>query len=241
MEKYFPESRFGGFTDIDGTLAFYLRVNELVKPSSRMVDFGCGRGAYAEDAVRVRREARIFKGKAARVIGIDVDPMAGENPFLDEFHLLSSEIWPVDSDSVDLCLADMVLEHLENPHVFFSEVKRVLKNGGMLCIRTSNAWSYISLVAKLIPNRLHADVLARVQNNRHAQDVFPTLYRCNSIPVIKKYLERFGFNKYVVYGYEAEPSYLAFSSFAYRLGKMYGKITPSWLKSSIICFAELQK
>lgn len=241
MDKFFPESRFGGFTDIDGTLAFYLRVNELTGPSTCMVDFGCGRGAYLDDAVRVRREARIFKGKAARVIGIDVDPNAGENPFLDEFHLLSSQIWPLDSDSADLCLADMVLEHLENPGDFFSEARRILKSGGRLCIRTSNAWSYTSLAAKLIPNRLHAHVLARVQQNRRAEDVFPTLYRCNSIPAIKKSLKMFGFNKYVVYGYEAEPSYLSFSSLAYRLGKAYGKITPAWSKSSIFCFAELQK
>ena len=29
MERFYPESRFGGFTDLGGTVAFYLRVNAL--------------------------------------------------------------------------------------------------------------------------------------------------------------------------------------------------------------------
>jgi len=30
METFYPESRFGGFTQIDGTVAFYSRVQALV-------------------------------------------------------------------------------------------------------------------------------------------------------------------------------------------------------------------
>ena len=52
-ERFYPESRFGGFTDIDGTVVFYLRVNSLINASSTVLDFGCGRGAYDEDTVRV--------------------------------------------------------------------------------------------------------------------------------------------------------------------------------------------
>src|SRR5438093_943558 len=41
---YYPESRFGGFTGVDGTLAFYIRVNSLIDSSSVVLDVGCGRG-----------------------------------------------------------------------------------------------------------------------------------------------------------------------------------------------------
>ena len=40
IQRFYPESRFGGFTDIDGTVAFYSRVNALVKPLYVVVDFG---------------------------------------------------------------------------------------------------------------------------------------------------------------------------------------------------------
>lgn len=47
-ERFYPEARFGGFTDIDGTIAFFNRVNSLIETSSVVLDVGCGRGAYAE-------------------------------------------------------------------------------------------------------------------------------------------------------------------------------------------------
>jgi len=30
IDKHYPESRFGGFSDIDGTVTFYSRVNALL-------------------------------------------------------------------------------------------------------------------------------------------------------------------------------------------------------------------
>ena len=95
-ETFYPESRFGGFTDIDGTIAFYLRIAALLEPSFVVLDFGCGRGAYVEDPCPVRRQLRIFQGRVQRVIGIDVDEGAAANPVLDEFHLLTGEAWPLD-------------------------------------------------------------------------------------------------------------------------------------------------
>ena len=32
-ERFYPESRFGGFTDIDGTIAFYTRVHSQLTPA----------------------------------------------------------------------------------------------------------------------------------------------------------------------------------------------------------------
>ncbi|HEX9617275.1 MAG TPA: hypothetical protein VGA03_07640, partial [Anaerolineales bacterium] len=93
---YYPESRFGGFSNVDGTVAFYNRVNALVQPSSVVVDVGCGRGAYVEDPVPYRLQLRILKGKCQKVIGIDVDPKGKENPYIDEFRLIEGSRWPVE-------------------------------------------------------------------------------------------------------------------------------------------------
>src|SRR5713101_4264375 len=74
LARFYPEVRFGGYTVVDGTIAFYLRVGALLRSNSVLLDVGSGRGRAAEDPVRVRRELRTFRGRCAKVIGIDVDP-----------------------------------------------------------------------------------------------------------------------------------------------------------------------
>src|SRR5207253_5076318 len=153
---------------------------------------------------------------------------------------LESDAWPVPDNAVDLCVCDNVLEHVERPQAFFSECRRVLKDGGCLCLRTPNRWSYIALIASIIPNRHHAGVLRKVQPTRKEEDVFPTLYRCNSTHKLRRTLNDFGFES-VVYGYEAEPSYLSFSRWAYRLGVLHQRIAPRFLRPSIFVFARIKK
>lgn len=236
--RYYPESRFGGFTDSDGTILFYTRVNALLQPSSNVLDFGCGRGAYGEDPISIRRDLRILQGKAARVIGLDADMEAQMNPFVDEFHRLEGRSWPLPASSIDLCVCDHVLEHLEEPEAFFSETRRVLKRNGALCIRTSNAWGYPALAARLIPERLHLSVLAKAKDNLKVRDVFPVVYRCNTIPKIRAALDHCGF-EHAVYGFQAEPSYLAFSRLAYALGVLFQRFAPRFLSPVIFAFARL--
>ena len=235
-EAHYPESRFGGFTDVDGTVSFYVRVQALLRPDSVVVDVGCGRGAWIEDPVAVRRDLRWMKGKCAHVIGMDVSGAGSGNPSLDEFRPLEGERWPLDGASVDLVLADHVLEHVAAPDLFFSECRRVLRPGGNLCVRTPNRWSYIALASRLIPNTRHAGVLARVQQGRHSQDVFPTVYRCNSARALRRVLARFGFEG-VVRAREAEPSYLAFSRIAYALGVVHQRLAPAPVRPSLFVFA----
>lgn len=239
-QKFYPESQFGGFTDIDGTIAFYTRINALIRSNYALLDVGCGRGAYTEDELPMRRELRVFRGKVDKVIGLDVDEFAKNNPNIDEFHLHEGNSWPITDNSVDLCLCDNVLEHIEEPDLFFSECRRVLKDGGYLCIRTPNLWSYVGIVSKLIPNRLHSKILSKVQENRAEQDVFPTYHRCNTIGKLRRTLLRHGF-KGVAYGYEAEPSYLSFSRIAYYLGVLHQRFAPRLIKPAIFAFAKIHK
>ena len=235
MNAFYPESSFGGFTRVDGTVAFYTRVQALANPQSVVVDFGCGRGAYAGDPVPFRRDLRIFKGKVARVIGLDANPAAGENPFLDAFHRLDGPHWPLENESVDLILCDNVLEHLPEPAAFFGEARRALRPGGVVCIRTPNALNYIALLSRLVPNRSHARVLAKAKPGLAEEDIFPTFYRCNTLPAVRRALRQHGFEAAVL-GYEAEPSYLSFSAAAYALGVLHQKLSPGLFKAAIFAF-----
>jgi SAM-dependent methyltransferase len=232
---YYPESRFGGFTNVDGTVVFYSRVNALIQPSSVVVDIGCGRGAYGEDPVEYRKKLRILRGKCLKVIGIDVNPGASQNPFIDQFHRIESEDWPVDDERADVCISDNVLEHVENPDHFFSEIQRILRPGGHICIRTPNVLSYFGLMSRLVPTKQHTSVLGKVKDGVQDQDVFPTLYRCNTLRSVRKMLTKYGFEHYV-YGYDAEPSYLSFSRIFYYFGVLHQRYAPEIFKVGIHAF-----
>ena len=238
QDHYYPESRFGGFTRIDGTIAFYARVYALASKASTILDVGCGRGAHEDDAVELRRNLRDLRAPGKRVIGIDVDAEAKGNKFIDEFRLMTNATWPLDSASVDLCLADSVLEHVTVPDAFFSEARRVLRVGGVLCIRTTNSWSYVALASRIIPNAAHGKVLQKIQRERQTRDVFPTVYRCNSASNIRRTLARHGFSG-IVFGHEAEPSYLHFSRVAYFLGVLHQRMVPSLFAPTLFVFAEV--
>lgn len=235
-ETCYPETAFGGFSDVDGTVTFYTRVNALLQPSFTVLDIGCGRGSHAEDSTVFRRNLRTLKGKCKQVIGIDVDETSRVNPFLDEFRLIEGRQWPVDDASVDLCVSDNVLEHIASPDDFFSECARVLRTAGVLCLRTPSTLHYGALLARLIPNRFHPWITAKVQSHRKEVDVFPTLYKCNTVRKIRTMIHRHGFES-CVYNHEAEPAYLSFSSVAYRLGVLYGRACPRILSANIFGFA----
>lgn len=236
-ESFYPEIKFGGFSDIDGTVAFFTRVNSLLSPTSVVLDVGCGRGAHSEGSVSTRKSLKIFRGKVKKVIGIDVDPAARENPYLDEFHLVNGGKWPVEDGSVDLLVSDNVVEHVENPETFFKEVQRVLKPGGYCCLRTPNAWSYFGLCSRLIPNKFHYKVKTIVQKPQNEEDVFPTYYRCNSMRKIRNMFKRHGCTCAAVYGHESEPAYLSFSKIAYFFGILHQKFAPRCVKPVLFAFA----
>lgn len=239
-DRFYPEQRFGGFTDVDGAITFYMRVCELLPPDGVALDVGCGRGTQGEDPVRTRRDLRILRGRCRRVIGIDVDSGAAVNPFVDEFRLIPTAAarWPLESASVDLCLADFVLEHIEDPEAFGAECARVLRPGGAVCIRTVNARSYLGLASRLLPHRLHARALRTIQPQRRPQDVFLTHYRCNTHKKLRALLARHGFDA-TVYGYEAEPAYAGWSVTAYRLGMLHARFAPDGFRVGLLAFGRL--
>lgn len=232
----FPEIAFGGFSRADGLIAFYSRVHALLEPGFTALDIGCGRGTQRDDPSPYRAGLRTLRGKCKQVIGIDVDPAAEGNDFIDEFRLIEdTSHWPVEDRSIDLALGDCVLEHIEDPASFFSEAARVIRPGGYLCLRTPNALGYVALTARIVPNALHRRVLRAVQPGRIAEDVFPTRYRCNRKGILRRMLAIHGFEP-VVYRHEGQPGYLGFSRLAYRLGVVAGRFMPDVFKTTLLAF-----
>lgn len=180
--RHYPEKAASGFTGIDGTVQFYGHANALLPDGAVVCDLGAGRGAaHSGDPVAFRRGLRRFQGRAGRVIGLDVDDSMAENPSLDEWHLIGPDgRLPLDDASADMVISDFVFEHIADPALFASEIARILRPGGWLCARTPNKWGYVSIGARLVPERWQRGLLAKLQPGRKSHDIFPTHYRLNT-------------------------------------------------------------
>jgi SAM-dependent methyltransferase len=199
-----------------------------------VLDLGAGRGTKLlgpEDFVS--RLVRL-QGKVRKVIGIDVDEAIYEHPYLDERHVFKiGDKFPLKSASVDLVVCEWVLEHVAEPQSFADEVERVLKPGGWFCARTPSKWSYVGLAAKLIPNAFHVAVLSRLWPERAAEDVFPTVYRLNTMSDIKYYFPRTRWG-HCSYSTDAPPKYHANSGILFRAFDIFQHLSPSGFKTEMI-------
>ncbi len=237
LASVYPEHAFGGFTEVDTTVQFYARVNALIGPESVVLDVGCGRGARSDDLGDYHRQLLDLRARATAVIGIDPDPAAAANPHVTAFRPITDPArWPLDDASVDVAVADFVLEHVDGPDAFFAELARVLRPGGVFCARTPNRRGYVGTLARLIPNRLHARVVSRAQVTREEQDVFPTRYRANTRRRLRALMRAHGFEG-VVLAVEGEPSYLRVSPAAFRLGAALGRLLPRGVRNGLLVFA----
>lgn len=235
-ERYFPEMNAGGFSRADGTVAFYTRVRSLTTPDSTVVDFGAGRGKFLEDPVAFRRDLRRLRGSVRTVIGLDVDEAVRDNEALDEAHVITPGApLPLADESVDMLVADLVFEHVDDPEWAGREIGRVLKPGGWVCGRTPNRFGIIATAARAVPNRLHVRALRVLQPTKRDVDTFPTRYRMNTRRDLRAALPTDRFDHYT-YTYDAGPSYAAGSRVGWAAFRTLSRVTPAPLKPTLFVF-----
>lgn len=239
LASHYPESAAGGFSRVDGSVQFYQRVQALLGPGMTILEFGAGRGQQLlEDPCPARRRLRLLGGDGRRVVGVDVDPVVRTNSFLDEAHVVAAQDQlPIAAGTIDVVIADHVFEHVADPAHVAAELDRVLKPGGWICARTPNKWGYAGIGTRLIPNRLHARALRRLQSDRQERDVFPTAYRLNSHAAISR---QFPPARYLdaSYTWDAEPVYVGTSSAAWAVMRVVHRLTPRPLRGILFIFLQ---
>lgn len=88
----------------------------------RVLDVGCGIKPY-----------RRYFENSQLYIGVDKNPNGADIVGV-------AEALPVRSTYFDIVLCTQVLEHVEQPHKALKEIKRVLRNNGLLILSTHGFW-----------------------------------------------------------------------------------------------------
>ena len=184
-----------------------------VRAARRVLVFGAGRGHHELD----------LRGPSREVMGVDVSTDVLVNPLVDHAVVYDGRRLPFPDEYFDLCCTHSVIEHLTDPAETFAELARVLEGGGRLLLKTPNKWFYAMLVSRLVPNRLHAGVI-RFATGRDARDVFPTVYRANTLGRLRRLLPAAGFIEVELQAHLHGAGYLAWSLPTYVVGVLYERV-----------------
>ena len=208
------------------------RIRKHLLPGQRLLDAGCGRSM---------KFCKEFSGIAS-VVGVDlestIETANRDFPFGVRGDLGAL---PFPDESFDMVISRSVVEHLADPPRVFREFCRILRPGGKAVIITPNKYDYVSLIAAVTPYRFHRALVSwifRVSED----DVFPTLYRANTISSIRRGLTGAGLVQAELDTINHYPAYLMFSPLLFRLGLLYERITSirafRSLRGSILCVFE---
>ncbi len=183
-------------------------------PTARALDAGCGRfGVLGR-----------FRERVGLAVGVDTDfPSLSENPILPLRAQARLEALPFPSDAFDLVLCTWVIEHLPDPQTAFRELARILKPGGHLLLMTPNARHPLVALGRWIPTRLRPLLVHRLYGRAPA-DTFPTFYRANTPPRLRRLLREAGLQEIAWFEIE-DPTYLAFHPILFALAALYERLT----------------
>jgi SAM-dependent methyltransferase len=183
-----------------------------------------------------------FRGVAARVTGLDLDPRVQSNPYLDAGIVGDAGRLPFADGSFDVVISDNVLEHLREPIHAFQEVHRVLRPGGLFLAKTPNRWHYVAAASRLTPTRFHRWFNAI--RGRPRADTFQTLYRANSRRQLTALADAAGFGDLQLEYVEGRPEYLRVNALTYLLGAAYERVvncTDAFSGLRVVLIATLRK
>ncbi|MBI4589249.1 MAG: class I SAM-dependent methyltransferase [Candidatus Rokubacteria bacterium] len=126
------------------------RVEALRSPPGRLLDIGCGRGAF----LHVARE------RGWEVSGTEISPYAAKAAGAARFPVVEGEVWEAGfpAGAFDVVTCWHVIEHAADPRRILQEIHRVLKPGGWLVLATPNLEDHIFRAAYVLARR-HAPPL----------------------------------------------------------------------------------
>jgi len=207
-------------------------IRKYLAPGQKVLDAGCG---------RYLKFCKDLSGTAS-MVGIDLETVLETDNRCAPFGVRGDlGKLPFPSGHFDMVISRSVVEHLEDPPQVFREFSRVLRPGGKVVVITPNKYDYVSLIASITPYSFHRSIVSRIFKVPE-DDVFPTLYRANTLSAIRRAFTTAGFVPKELGTINHYPAYLMFSPFLFRLGVVYERITSlalfRSLRGSILCVFE---
>lgn len=191
-------------------------IKKYVAPGAIVFDAGCGRHLHY-----VR-----FVAPLARVtLGGDLVESFATVPNHSCCAVMRTNLHsiPLRDNSITTIICRSVFEHLPNPLLVLREFNRILNYQGLLIFSTPNLFDYVSIISKLTNHRMHQLLLHRLLG-WEADDVFPTFYRFNTEPTVRRLMHAAGFACKELLLVSQYPAYLMFSPAIFRLGILYEKL-----------------
>lgn len=189
-------------------------IDARLGPEVTALEIGCGRTAPM---------LRALRGRAKRLIGIDLVDFTVDDPELELHRISLTRMEGIADASIDLAWSRSVMEHVADAGAAFSEIARVLMPGGHYIFLTPNLWDYGSLAAALTPNRFHAAIV-RATEGRPEEDTFPTCFASNTMGRIRRLARSSGLEVAELDYLNQYPNYLRFSRPLFWLGSHYARL-----------------
>ncbi len=153
------------------------RLARHLPKSAAWLDLGSGHQVFAS---YMEPEERQVTARSGLFVGVDPDRMSlRRHRHLARPVVARAEQLPFPGGVFDIVTANMVVEHLANPPAAFAEARRVLRPGGVFLVHTPNRRNFKVRAAARFPEFLK-NPLTRLLEQRAEEDIFPTLYRCNT-------------------------------------------------------------
>lgn len=183
-------------------------VRDNLRPSSRILDLGCGRGGLVEQ----------LEHPLNQVVGVDPDWRSLQEHRLALPRAVAvSEALPLVDSCIDVAFASWLLEHLPRPSFAFAQLARVLRPGGVFVFITPNRRHPLSGLNHILGQfaNLQGALVERFYG-RAGADAFPTYYRANTPAGLRQLAAAQGLELSELQAIP-DPTYLAFNQSLFRL------------------------
>ena len=159
-------------------------VQRYANRDATVLDIGCGRTNYM---------AEVYS-RVQKVIGLDPDIEALSENTAVQIKLSGGfeQLSKLSDQSIDIAVSSWVMEHIDNPDLMFTELKRIMKSGSRFISLTPNKHSLITKLSRITPNFLHKAIVKKIWG-REEKDTYPTKYLLNDEKTIRNYAEKYGF------------------------------------------------
>lgn len=161
------------------------KVNDLIsffdfKNTNSILDFGCGNGHILNSLSE--------KLNIKDCYGIDTVNYIKDITF--NYLQYDNNKIPLDNESIDVATSLMVLHHTEVPTHYIKELHRVIKTGGSLIIRETDAYNidllHFNLLMEFIFYEIIFNIPVQITRNYFSRNEWKSLFLNNGFKLIKE-------------------------------------------------------